>query len=137
MSGQEAARNNSGGVVAFNGNFIGGGELLKIGGKPGGRAVNVGQADQNSGAGIAAWRATHVFDARDGTAGKQGANVDHFVGGDGGKDALQAASAGALLDDECNRQRPVNIGGRNFVKRGKKRGNAKTVADRSAGKIAG
>ena len=57
-------------------------------------------ADQHAAARFAAWGAMERLHFRDGAAGKQAADVNHFVGLRLGENALQAARAGALLHDE-------------------------------------
>src|SRR5271170_5034771 len=72
-------RNDSGGIVGGKRNLVRVGELPEFGGETASDAIRFFEAKQDAAARFAAGRAMDAFDARNSSAGKQAANVDHLV----------------------------------------------------------
>ena len=109
-SGKIARRNEVGRIVGGKGNFVTVGELSQIASESGERVVGARQTQQDAAARFAARRAMHTFHAGHSAAGKQATDVQHFVERIRVQDALQAARAGSLLDDEGDGKRSLNLG---------------------------
>ena len=67
---------------------------------------------------------------RNRAAGKQAADVEHFVGLTLSENALQAARAGPLLDDEGDGERAFHLCGIEVAQHFDERGITEAVADR-------
>src|SRR5580704_12513559 len=106
---QVTLRKHAGGIVRDDRNFVELGGLLDFGGKIYDRFADLREADEHAATHFLAWSAANGLHSGNDAAGRQPADVNHFIWLYAIENSLQAACARPLLDDERDRERSLQL----------------------------